>query len=914
MPNIKEFIKKIGSESVSLEEQQQALVEIEQTIKAARQKREEEVGKNAKMVVDALKQIESRLNDKFQELLATPAMVGAPGRDGKDGKDGKDGLPGPAGLNGAQGKDGIDGVDGKDGVSVVDAKIDFDGSLVITLSNGDEIDAGLVVPTAVAEQYNAFMTRGDIIPTQSGNSGKYLTTDGSNLAWDQINISTADITGTLPIANGGTGATTAPNARTNLGLGTIATQNANSVTVTGGSIDGTTIGGSTPAAGTFTTLALDAPTTDATLTIDTGITGWVYSGKTVSVVGQENNPQGLFIGSNGTKMYVCGSTGDDVNEYTLGTAWDVSTATFTAVSTGVTQDTTPVDVFFKDDGLTMFMLGQTNDTVYQYTLSVAWDITTATYASKSFSVTTQDSAPTGMWFKPDGTTMYIVGATNDTVYQYTLSTPWDISTASYASISFSVASVESNPQQVNLSADGTKMWVLGSTGDDINEYTLGTAWNISTATRVNNIYVGFQETGPTGLFIDSTAANRVYVVGLTTDAVYQYNTVTNTIDATTDRFYVSGEGYIEGNTYYDNNVYVDGAVTANGSLTAASSINFSTAGSNISIGTGLTTGVLTLGGTAQTSAITVGQSTGAQTLNLGTGATTNGTTKAVNIGTAGVSGSTTTINIGSAVSGALGNISMGNSGTQFLVAPTTSAVNYVQVTGNATTSRPVISAQGSDANIGLQLASKGNRSISLLTNSVTSLDVLSPASGVNYFTLNGSITNLSPSIVSTGTDTNIDLNLTTKGTGAVKLNTGGGEQLRVSNTASAVNYVQVTGNATTGYPQLSAQGSDTNPGILYTTKGTGEHRFSTASSVTAIQFRVRHINAPANYCAVIGAPAGSTPEFQTLGTDTNIDLALTPKGTGLVRFGTHTATALTISGYIEIKDAGGTIRKLAVVT
>ncbi len=163
-------------------------------------------------------------------------------------------------------------------------------------------------------------------------------------------------------------------------------------------------------------------------------------------------------------------------------------------------------------------------------------------------------------------------------------------------------------------------------------------------------------------------------------------------------------------------------------------------------------------------------------------------------------------------------------------------------------------------------------------------------------------------------DTNIDLNLTTKGTGAVKLNTGGGEQLRVSNTASAVNYVQVTGNATTGYPQLSAQGSDTNPGILYTTKGTGEHRFSTASSVTAIQFRVRHINAPANYCAVIGAPAGSTPEFQTLGTDTNIDLALTPKGTGLVRFGTHTATALTISGYIEIKDAGGTIRKLAVVT
>ena len=409
-------------------------------------------------------------------------------------------------------------------------------------------------------------------------------------------------------------------------------------------------------------LAISTLTSNATFAANTGITGWVYSGKTVSVAGQETGPQGLFIGSNGTKMYVCGSTGDDVNEYTLGTAWDVSTATFTAVSTGVTQDTAPNDVFFKDDGLTMFMLGGTNDTVYQYTLSVAWDITTATYASKSFSVTTQEATPTGMWFKPDGTTMYITGTTNDTVYQYTLSTPWDISTASYASISFSVASQETAPSQVNLSADGTKMWLLGTNTDRINEYTLGTAWDISTATFVNNIYVGFQETTPNGLFIDSTAANRVYVVGSGTDAVYQYNTATNTIDATTDRLYVSGEGYVNGNFSSSGNLHVQGTIGAinsatfgttsvSGTLTASAAVNFSTAGSNISIGTGLTTGVLTLGGTAQTSAITVGQSTGAQTLNLGTGVTAAATTKTVNLGTGGAASSTTNINIGSSSGG-----------------------------------------------------------------------------------------------------------------------------------------------------------------------------------------------------------------------------------------------------------------------
>ena len=47
-----------------------------------------------------------------------------------------------------------------------------------------------------------------LAPAQATNNGKYLKTDGSNTSWDALDISTADVTGTLPIANGGTGATT----------------------------------------------------------------------------------------------------------------------------------------------------------------------------------------------------------------------------------------------------------------------------------------------------------------------------------------------------------------------------------------------------------------------------------------------------------------------------------------------------------------------------------------------------------------------------------------------------------------------------------------------------------------------------------------------------------------------------------
>ena len=79
-----------------------------------------------------------------------------------------------------------------------------------------------------------------LAPSQTGNSGKYLKTDGTNSSWDALDISTADITGTLAITNGGTGATTASGARTNLGLGTIATQDSSNVSITGGSITGIT--------------------------------------------------------------------------------------------------------------------------------------------------------------------------------------------------------------------------------------------------------------------------------------------------------------------------------------------------------------------------------------------------------------------------------------------------------------------------------------------------------------------------------------------------------------------------------------------------------------------------------------------------------------------------------------------------
>lgn len=53
---------------------------------------------------------------------------------------------------------------------------------------------------------------------------------------------------------------------------------------------------------------------------------------------------------------------------------------------------------------------------------------------------------------------------------------------------------------------------------------------------------------------------------------------------------------------------------------------------------------------------------------------------------------------------------------------------------------------------------------------------------------------------------------------------------------------------------------------------------------------------------------------ETAGTGAdNIDVVLTPTGTGNVRFGTYGAEVALVAGYVTIKDAGGTTRKLAVI-
>jgi hypothetical protein len=135
-------------------------------------------------------------------------------------------------------------------------------------------------------------------------------------------------------------------------------------------------------------------------------------------------------------------------------------------------------------------------------------------------------------------------------------------------------------------------------------------------------------------------------------------------------------------------------------------------------------------------------------------------------------------------------------------------------------------------------------------------------------------------------------------------------QFNVAHTATAVNYVQVTGAATGANPKISAQGSDLTVGFDFQTKGAKAYNFFT--STNNLQLEIAHV-ASVNWLQVKGSAAGAAPVISSQGTDADIDLTLTPKGAGNVRFGTYTASALlAVAGYITIKDSGGTTRRLLV--
>ena len=315
--DVENLAKELILKNMTPEQQMAVLDSVRASVAQAKEVQKRKIGENVDVVVQALKKIESDIRSRFDDVgnsiekrvaSIKDGRDGINGKDGRDGKDGRSGKDGAKGDKGDSGRDGRNGVDGVDGVSVTAARIDFDGSLIISLSSGIELNVGEVVAPDLAERIKVITNGGgtsqsvldsiaslqtqinNLIPNQSGNSGKFLTTNGSTLSWGSAvgglsyqgtwNASTNTPTLTSSVGTNGhyyvvdvagstnlngitdwqigdwlifNGSTWQKIDQTNLvisvagrtgavvlsntdisGLGTMSTQNANSVTITGG--------------------------------------------------------------------------------------------------------------------------------------------------------------------------------------------------------------------------------------------------------------------------------------------------------------------------------------------------------------------------------------------------------------------------------------------------------------------------------------------------------------------------------------------------------------------------------------------------------------------------------------------------------------------------------------------------------
>lgn len=224
--------------------------------------------------------------------------------------------------------------------------------------------------------------------------------------------------------------------------------------------------------------------------------------------------EGMYVRSDGAKVYTASLfSGDRIREFNLSTPWNVSTLS-QVNGLDVSADfsyTTGVEL--SPDGVYMFVSGGQSGSykIITYYLSTAWNILSA---SKIHELAT--NSPGGVRLKSDGTKVYILDLTTpDIVKQYDLGTPWDLSTRSGSTtgqLDVNTITGDNNLLGFSFFENGTKLFAIGSDVQSIFEFDLSTPWDVSTATYKLSYFVGDKISQPCDIYIDSNR-QKVFVAG-----------------------------------------------------------------------------------------------------------------------------------------------------------------------------------------------------------------------------------------------------------------------------------------------------------------------------------------------------------------------------------------------------------------
>lgn len=181
---------------------------------------------------------------------------------------------------------------------------------------------------------------------------------------------------------------------------------------------------------------------------------------------------GITFNADGSTLYATGFVSDTVGEFPLSTNWDISTATLTNNNTLdiSNEEGTAWDLEFNANGTALFVIGNSVDKLHKYALSTAYDLSTATFSASTSNVI--NSSPIGVTFSPTGLKCYILNNVDDRIEQYNLSTPYALADVSGTpDFTRSIAGQTTNPTGFYISHDGEHLYVCSTT--QVWQYSLG---------------------------------------------------------------------------------------------------------------------------------------------------------------------------------------------------------------------------------------------------------------------------------------------------------------------------------------------------------------------------------------------------------------------------------------------------------
>lgn len=319
-------------------------------------------------------------------------------------------------------------------------------------------------------------------------------------------------------------------------------------------------------------------------------------------------PFALTFNSAGTLMWVYyqGAT-DAIREYTLSTAWDVTTASYNSASVAISSTREYRQLFLNSDGTKLFTfpsVGGEDDAVTALAMSTGYDLSTYT-GSTSHSLSVAGLDFDTVWLNDDGTKAYGYLAGDTLITDIPLSTAYDLSTSTWSGTladtnSISLPSMPSvGAASFTFSSDGTKFYLLNN-AETLYEWPLSSIYDLSTAgTRASLSLTDVGAVSDRGVFLFNDDGTKFFVADTAgTDAIHEYalSTAWDITSATrTDEALVSGTafwGMFWNNTGDKMLMGISGDINATTiqeiDLTTAYDISTQSVGQSTDVGTGNT--------------------------------------------------------------------------------------------------------------------------------------------------------------------------------------------------------------------------------------------------------------------------------------------------------------------------------------